>query len=168
MSSPTDYRIWLKNILTSRIQQNPRYSLRAFARDLNFSPSRLSQILQGKEGISASVSKQFAQSLEFSDEEQKYFVLLVEAQDSRSRETRKRALAELAKVRAPAMQNVDESTLLLNINPRHLEEFKSLIWNFTEKFKQEAVKQSLKTEDPAHVYALSVQLVRLGDEDESS
>ncbi|AZZ37199.1 hypothetical protein CIK05_10515 [Bdellovibrio sp. qaytius] len=39
----------LKSILKRKVEKNRKYSLRAFARDLNLSPGRLSVILSGKE-----------------------------------------------------------------------------------------------------------------------
>lgn len=48
-----DYRQILKNEFTHRQERNPSYSLRSFARDLNLSPSRLSEVLNGKGDLSS-------------------------------------------------------------------------------------------------------------------
>ncbi len=47
-----DYRDILKNELERRMNANPRYSLRAFARDLLTPASRLSEVLNGRRGLS--------------------------------------------------------------------------------------------------------------------
>jgi DNA-binding MarR family transcriptional regulator len=44
----TDFKELLSHTLSLRIKRNPSYSLRALARDLNISPSSLSEILKGK------------------------------------------------------------------------------------------------------------------------
>src|SRR2546430_13739191 len=53
----TDYRRVLRKELESRCRTSPRYSLRAFARDLKISPSRLSEILSGKQGLSRAAAR---------------------------------------------------------------------------------------------------------------
>ncbi|MGE3974085.1 MAG: DUF4423 domain-containing protein, partial [Bdellovibrionales bacterium] len=45
--SPVEFRVKLQTELTNRIANNPRYSLRAFARFLEIDPSTLSQLLRG-------------------------------------------------------------------------------------------------------------------------
>lgn len=47
-----DYRNLLKEKLSKRLSLNPKYSLRAFARDLSISSGQLSLVLNGKKGIS--------------------------------------------------------------------------------------------------------------------
>ncbi|MGE0617107.1 MAG: hypothetical protein AB7P04_15865 [Bacteriovoracia bacterium] len=47
-----DYRELLKAALAQRIQKNPAYSLRAFARDLGISPGHLCEVLSGKHRLS--------------------------------------------------------------------------------------------------------------------
>ncbi len=60
---------YLKGILLSRRSKNKKYSLRAFARDLNIPPSRLSEILSGKRTISRKQSLTFAEQLKLSPKE---------------------------------------------------------------------------------------------------
>lgn len=47
-------RLFLAEELASRKQRNPAYSLRAFARRLQMSPSFLSEVLKGKKAVSPS------------------------------------------------------------------------------------------------------------------
>ena len=58
-----DYRLLLKSELASRTNQNPNYSLRAFARDLDLAPSRLSEVLNGKQGLSTQAAEKIAKTL---------------------------------------------------------------------------------------------------------
>ena len=56
----TDYREFLRRELTRRVQRNPAYSLRAFARDIRVSPSTLSEALRGRFDFSAPQAADFA------------------------------------------------------------------------------------------------------------
>lgn len=58
-----DFRLLLQAELVRRCNQNPRYSLRAFARMLEIEPSALSKILSGKRGISRTKFKCFVEKL---------------------------------------------------------------------------------------------------------
>jgi len=78
------YRHALQHALNRRISVNSRYSMRAFARDLNISPSFLSQVLGGKRGLTASKAKNIFAILEFSENEKKLFMLEVQMEQKRS------------------------------------------------------------------------------------
>ena len=56
ITRPSSVKAWLAGELESRCQRNPKYSLRAFARDLAISAPRLSRVLSGTEGISRSAA----------------------------------------------------------------------------------------------------------------
>lgn len=53
----------LRKVLVERIQRNPAYSLRAFARDLGVSHTYLSLVINGRKRLSAKRAYLFAQSL---------------------------------------------------------------------------------------------------------
>ncbi len=95
-----DYRQRLKLELEQRLSLNPRYSLRAFARDLGISPSRLSHVLKGKFGLSESAGEGIAAKLGLNATETGAFVNSISAQHGRSgirRETARRRLESLRK-----------------------------------------------------------------------
>ena len=69
MEAHQDYRQILKSELDNRCEQNPRYSLRAFARDLSLSPSRLSEILNYKQGVSRKAAEKIAVNLGYRESE---------------------------------------------------------------------------------------------------
>lgn len=94
-----DYREWLKNLLNEKKKTNDSYSLRAFARDLGFAPSRISQIIQGKQGLSLAAAQKICQKLKLEEDEAIYFCLLVESQDSRSKQKRALATEKLKSLR---------------------------------------------------------------------
>ncbi len=91
----SDYRDVLKEFLSRRCEHNPRYSLRAMARDLEMSPSRLSEALNGKAGISASSAKRISERLGLGTQESQYFYLLVQKEHARCRHIRKKAAEEI-------------------------------------------------------------------------
>ena len=66
------YRKILKDEYELRADQNPLYSLRAYARDLKLSPASLSEILKGKQGLSIDKAKKITQTLKLNKDESKY------------------------------------------------------------------------------------------------
>ncbi len=94
----TDYRKILWKQLRKKRSINPRYSLRAMARRLQITPSRLSQILRGKQGLSVEWARQIASRLGMTESETALFCAMVEASDSRSKTRRKEASSQLKKL----------------------------------------------------------------------
>lgn len=92
-----DYRQILQKELTSRCEQNPRYSLRAFARDLQLSPSRLSEILNKKQGLSRKAASKIAGILGYGEKEAQNFCDLVSVHHARSPKERESAHLRLLK-----------------------------------------------------------------------
>jgi uncharacterized protein (TIGR02147 family) len=96
-SHSEDYRLILKEELETRCAQNNRYSLRAFARDLNISPSRLCEVLKGKQGLSRKVALDMADTLGYHGSEKDRFCDLVESVHARSKKDRDAASERLKK-----------------------------------------------------------------------
>lgn len=87
-----DFRTLLHNYFEQRVARNPGYSLRAFARDLKISPSRLSDVLKGHYGLSRLAAEHIVERLRLSREDASYFCNLVESVHSRSKMRRQIAL----------------------------------------------------------------------------
>lgn len=79
-----DYRKMLMNELQQRQSRNPAYSMSAFSRDLNINPSRMSEILNGKVGISEERAALIAEKLKLSTNERALFIDLVQSEHARS------------------------------------------------------------------------------------
>lgn len=92
-----DYRTFLRDVFDGRCQVNPRYSLRAFARDLDIRPSHLSEILRTKKGLSLDNANQLAEKIGLGEIEKEYFCDLVLSQDARSAMQRELANERLQK-----------------------------------------------------------------------
>ena len=90
-----DYRPYLRSELERRLSLNPRYSLRAFARDLRMAPQILSGVLNGKKGISVEAAARIAERLSLSPEESSYLLDLVTLVHARSAQAKKIAAYKL-------------------------------------------------------------------------
>lgn len=91
------FRDVLQREFGSKRSRNANYSLRAFARDLQMPPSKLSEVLRGFSGLSAKSANKIAKKLQLSVTETKWFVLSVEAHHNRSKRERARFREELIK-----------------------------------------------------------------------
>jgi uncharacterized protein (TIGR02147 family) len=89
------YQDYLLSEFESRRISNPRYSLRAYARDLGIAPPKLSEILREKSGLSEVSAKRIAPKIGLTKSETDVFVTLVASKHSRSSHLKKRALEKL-------------------------------------------------------------------------
>lgn len=92
------FREVLKKELEQRSTRNSKYSLRSFARDLDMAPALLSDVLNGKKGLSRITAAKVSDRLGFTAEERSYFCDLVESQHARSKVCREQASARLSRV----------------------------------------------------------------------
>ena len=99
-SKPTkvdfDFRDLIQREFASRQGRNAKYSLRAFARDLDLPAPKLSQILKGTCGLSAERGESVAKRLGLTPGEKRLFICCLEANFSRNPAKRKKAQARLA------------------------------------------------------------------------
>ena len=84
-----DYRAYLKACLKKGKRENPRYSLRRFARDLETSSQLLSLLIKKKKGISLDMAARFSTRLSLNVEETDYFCNLVDLARVKSKEAKK-------------------------------------------------------------------------------
>lgn len=91
MNETTTYQNFLNNEFLSRKLINSSYSLRAFARDIDISPSSLSLILKGSQGLSVEKAKCIAKNIGMNKEQEGLFCDLVESKHSRNKQKRKDA-----------------------------------------------------------------------------
>lgn len=95
MKTQGDYHRILVEELNRRSRRNPAYSLRAFARDLQLSPSRLSEILSGKKGLSGSAARSICRLMALPGDQAQLFCESVESLHARSAIKRNSAQAKL-------------------------------------------------------------------------
>lgn len=80
--------------------RNPRYSLRAFARDLKVDPSFLSRLMSGKAEPSVNLTSKIVQRMNLSDGEKRRFIAAIV--DDRQRNIAKAFIDILAKPDEPS------------------------------------------------------------------
>lgn len=73
-----NYREFLTAELVRRVRHNPRYSQRAFARQLKLSPGELSELLRGRRKLSLRSALRIAKQLGLSGGETKHLLSLVQ------------------------------------------------------------------------------------------
>jgi uncharacterized protein (TIGR02147 family) len=93
--SATDFRTILRSEYAARRQRNESYSLRAFARTLGMSASRLSEVLNDGQRLSRSSAMRVATALGYEGERRDRFCDLVEAENPKSERLRAGARARL-------------------------------------------------------------------------
>lgn len=79
--------------------RNDSYSLRAFARDLELSPSRLSEVLSGTQGLSEKSADKIATSLKLKPVERRFWKDLILVQSSRNAKVRELARSRVEELR---------------------------------------------------------------------
>lgn len=80
----SSYKDILHEELVKRKKNNPAYSVRAFARDLEILSPRLNNILNDKQGLSVEAAKKISSKLNLTDKKKKWFYLSVGSLHSRS------------------------------------------------------------------------------------
>ena len=99
MNKLTSYRLILQEHFEARKQRNPAYSLRAYARDLGWSVSRLSETFAGKAGLSEAKADTVAKRLALPANERDLFKAMVAAQHAKSPRVREQATAKVRQIR---------------------------------------------------------------------
>lgn len=99
MQPATDYRDILKQQYALRRERNGSYTLRAYARDLGISASRLSEVLSKDHRLSRPMALKIGQKLRLGRQDLADLCDLADAEHPRSPAIRERAVARLAKRR---------------------------------------------------------------------
>lgn len=109
------FRSILRKELQRRRRINVRYSLRAFARQLGISPSRLSEILTGRYGLSGTAARALAQRLGLSDDQAAIFADLADAEHARTPARREQAARRIQAVRESVLSASGTKVLTLDV-----------------------------------------------------
>lgn len=90
--SHQSFRSVLKEEFERRSKRNPNYSLRAFARDLKLSPSRLIDVMNSRMGMSLANASEVSKKLNFNETEHDFFLDLVRSEHARKASDRNEAI----------------------------------------------------------------------------
>ncbi|MES2856158.1 MAG: TIGR02147 family protein [Bdellovibrionota bacterium] len=103
--SANDFVEVLEQEFETRVAKNKKYSMRAFARDLELSPSRISDLLNRRRGMNDSTALKISENLGFTRQESELFVQLARCAPTKNvrlraaANKRKNTLIELAQVK---------------------------------------------------------------------
>jgi len=112
-------RTILAETLSERTAVNPHYSLRAFARDLEISPQQLSNVINGRRGISPAASEKIAARLELTPHQKEVFCESLKAEFSVSKSQKIVAQAKLASLAKESTTKTLELDLFKAISNWH-------------------------------------------------
>ncbi len=112
---------YLNGIYSFRATRNSKYSIRAFARDMNLNISQISKVLKGQQGLSAQKASTVSRLLNHSEDEAEIFWGLIEAQFSKSPGKRIAAHERLAFLKSNShVRQVDAESLNQNLSWLHI------------------------------------------------
>lgn len=100
----TSFRTFLQDEFEERLGRRKHYSLRAFARDIDASFSRLSEFLNANSSISVRTGATICASLKLTREQTGYLLDLIQAEFSTKESVRERAGKRAAETRKDAQQ----------------------------------------------------------------
>lgn len=109
--TPLSFRDILKDNFLRRNNANPRYSLRAFARDLEMEAAQLSRIFKGTQNLSSGKARAIAGRLFESELEREYFVSLVEMVTAKKQKAKDEAQDRVRRLGASRAPNVSAEAL---------------------------------------------------------
>lgn len=146
MDDVKDFRFFLTREILIRQQENPKYSLREFSREMNMSPQRLHGVLSGKSGISLEKAKELSEILKLSSNEKEIFIASAGAKHSRSHLFRDHSQKRLEELKSNSVAKDNHAGVDQKIAPAHknkILEIKSLSFS-TESKDVHKVRQMLE------------------------
>ncbi len=84
MTQQNSYREYLKTVFEERSAKNPRYSLRAMAKQIGVSPATLSGVLNKKKNLSIEKANSVSKALKLSSKNVEIFLLLVQIETTKN------------------------------------------------------------------------------------
>jgi uncharacterized protein (TIGR02147 family) len=107
---PQDSRHYLKFEFEARKKRRPHYSLRAFARDLELSPSALSEYLSGKLSFSEERVLQVSKKIQLKPIQTEHWIDLIKMESASSQADR-----EVAAVKVKARATQEKGSIALDL-----------------------------------------------------
>jgi len=155
---PQDSRYYLQNELSERLKRRPHYSLRAFARDLEVSPSSLSEVLNGRYRFSRQRVSALAKKIKLSSEHAEHWQDLLDLRFGKSETAKKKAQLRIQSraQTSKKMVDVDSFKMISNWEALVLLE----IFGFSQPLSNAEVAKILGVRK-AKVEALIPHLLRL-------
>lgn len=114
------YRDIIRFEFQLRHKKNPSYSMSAFSRDLGVAPSRLSEILSGKQGLSRSRAKVIGGRIGYKGKKLDWFCDLVDAESARSTLIKEQARRRLKDTKNGVISREVKSDMTIALKWYHL------------------------------------------------
>lgn len=108
------YQILLEQEMLDRQKVNPRYSAAAMARDLGLSPAFFSQLRSGKRALGDETAELIARQLVWGTDKRKAFLLLAQAERTKSAALKASLYKEYQKLNSPVRERVGMRRLKLD------------------------------------------------------
>lgn len=157
-----NYRDFLKAELSSRIENNSKYSLRALAKSLDIGSSTLSEVLSGKTNLSLDRARKVGKKLKLKVRQQEYFCELVQFESAKDQTLRQEIAERLRRFHPQKMQITD---LSLESFKQMSEWVHSIILELPQipgfEMSPQNIAQTLRIAKPQAELALS-RLLKLG------
>ena len=104
-----DHRTYLKAVLDEKIQNNPLFSLRAFAKFLTISHVALSNVLAGKRNLSSDTALKIAKRLGMNEQERRRFSLMVQLSVTKNAEACREIQRQIDVTKPNLLKPLDET-----------------------------------------------------------
>ncbi len=97
------YRELLRRELLARCKRNPKYSSRAFSRDMGVSPGFLSQIIHRRKNLNEDRATRIAAALDWPEDKSNLFITLVRYEHARDAKTKQVIMRSLNGLRSESL-----------------------------------------------------------------
>lgn len=115
----------LQNELSRRLNKNPKYSLRSFAKALAITPSGLSEILAGKRGLSIKKAQMLLDRMDLSQDEEHLFLESVKSTKAKYKNTSSASIQDYQQMSDDLIKVVSDWYHFAILNLASLEKAKS-------------------------------------------
>jgi uncharacterized protein (TIGR02147 family) len=160
MSNSFDYREILQNEIQTRKLRNTSYNVSSFAKLIGLTPSRLSEILRGKVGLSVAKAAKICEILKFAENETSLFLDLVCSEHARNPKEKEEALGRLELHKFFVQYNDDQFSFIADWYHHAIIELISLDKTKTSLQISKSLGLDLKTTNEAIARLLKMNVIK--------
>lgn len=160
MRNSFDYREILLNEIQTRKLRNSSYNLSSFAKLINLPPSRLSEILRGKVGLSVAKAASICEILKFAENEASFFLDLVASEHARNPKEKEEATKRLEHHKLFVQYNEDQFNFISDWHHHAIVELISLDSTKTNLGISKSLGLDLKVTNEAIARLLKMDIIK--------
>lgn len=154
-----NYRKILQKEIQIRKVRNPSYNLSSFAKLLSIPPSRLSEILRGKVGLSVAKAAKICEILKFGEKETEIFLDLICAEHSRNPRDKQEAIKRIEQHKVFVQYNEDQFNFIADWYHHAIIELIGIDNNKTNLGISKALKLDIKTTNEALARLVNMNII---------